>query len=360
MFDDVIASSSRTSIKNEDISYFFIELLKWLYEDKIASNIINHDLLQVYDTPKNDLYVPSFPLTNLIKKYEFSAITKEDLETFLEYDLFRHSRHSLNPARVSYHRVFLYSFLKLIKQNITKFCKLVASYHQIPQILDSSRHKGEILIIQKIVEDLQIFKKNNCQLIPVLFCDHSWSKLRPKRDYFIGLRDTTNKSPTELHFAFEYIFSKSSSSVFENKLIAILNARLELLSGIYKIPKDGKKDDKSLQTIEDIIMSDNLERFLEFEESFIEIGSIQKKKDDSLWWIEKPIRLIAFIIILHEHGYINRKKFMSFRTQCRKIFEKRYNINLGQSFERARVEKNIKEIAHYKTFPVYKDIILLH
>ena len=141
-----------------------------------------------------------------------------------------------------------------------------------------------------------------------------------------------------------YFFSKSSSNVFENKLLAILNSRLELLSGIYKIPKVGKKDDQSPQTLEDIIMSDYLKKFYEFEESFIEIGSIKKKKDDSLWWVEKPIGLIAFIIILHDHGYIKKTALIKYRINCRKNFEKRYNIKLGQSFERARVEKNNLEI----------------
>ena len=125
------------------------------------------------------------------------------------------------------------------------------------------------------------------------------------------------------------------------------------------IPKSfgtDKKDRKKIQTIKDIIMPEYLETFFEFEKSFIETKVIKKMEDGSLWWIKSPkISLIAFIIILYDYDYINKKVF-NYRTQCRKVFEKRYNINLGQLFEKKRVEKNRKKIKEYKTFPVYKDI----
>ena len=143
-----------------------------------------------------------------------------------------------------------------------------------------------------------------------------------------------------------------------NSLILILFERLLKLGGNIKNekPYKGSKNRVILTTIEEIILSDKIDKFDEIENSFIshKDNHIEKRQGNTLHWIKKKEALVAFILILFERNYYNKSLFDKHSVDYRKVFEKRYNINIRQEFEKSRRE-NIP-LKNYRTSLIYKDI----
>lgn len=348
------------SIQEEDNSYYIDCIIKWLYKDEIKANTKNDDIVNVfYDL--DIVFFKSGRFLNLIRKFEFPPIERiksdEELEliylNMLETDLI---------LGVSRQIKFLLVLLKLIVGNIIEFLTTTSKHLNIPYIIGSEGHEWELLLIPKIIKDLEeIIINKEVQLIPNLYCHLGRRKLFPFYDYDPPKGGKFDE-PDCVRYTFEFIFSKFSSDMFTRNLIESLKGRLKVLKGIYqpeKIKNGGQKPylKISIQSIEDIIIPDHVKEFYKIEKSFVEAKYILKKGDNSLQWILKPkFSLIAFIYILLENGYINGKKIEKYRTQCKRVIEERYNILLGQSFEKARIQKQIDRLKNYKTFLAYRDI----
>lgn len=348
------------SIQQEDESYFIDCVIKWLYKEKIKANTNRNDIVIVYHRVEDMLWRPT-DFSNIIRKIEFSPILKIDSQDELLLSAFT-KKWSNQITNVSGQYKFIFFLLKLIEKNIIEFLETASECLNIPKVIGVESHAGEILIIPKIIKDLEgIINGKEVQLVPNLYCHLGKKKLFPIYDYDPPCGGRIGKTDREC-YTFEYLFSKFSSDMFTNHLIDILNSRLEVLTDIYKPEKINKGEQNpeveiSIQSLEDIIIPDHVNEFYKIEKTFVEAKYISKKVDGSLHWIKKPkFSLIAFIYILLENGYINGKKIEKYRTQCKRAIEERYNILLGQSFEKARIQKQMDRLKNYKTFLAYRDI----
>lgn len=347
-------------IKENEQSYFINCIINWLFGTKIKSEDHKNDIVRVFEWHDPDV----IPMNNdgmpdiLIEEFEFTPVSK--IGDYYSIILQIESPDDFDFWGITRHSCILISLHEVIRNNFEELLIAAVNHFQIPKVLNDNEYRGEYKIIALILDALNnIVNDENRQLVSKLYTNLGDVKLFLLNDFIAPV------DPNHLYTSFtcEYIFSKTSSDAITKNIINLFHERQIVLSKVISSPSYNKplKPNKSIAKweIEDIILPNHLDQFFLFEQGFIDVKAIEKNSDGKLRWVKKRIDLISFIIILFEHGYINKRKFEKHRIRCRMVFEERYNFNLGQSFEPARINKiKIKDqIDSHKKFPVYSSIV---
>ncbi len=352
------------SIDESDKSYYFSEVVKWIFNNRTKANKSDRDMVRVYRSSGAKYFYPNEQDRIEEFEFDFSVISHIFLQIHLKLkdkqsciiqtsDFLPNYDKSISP---SCHSKLVYSILGLLKHNAHDFIVEVSKNRQVDNIIRQESYRGELHVLSFLIDELHIqLEDSEFQLIPNLYYHPKNTKTYPLKNYNPPLSVSTDE-PSYMAYSYELSFSEKTSYRFHKWLIKILEERQGLLNRLYA-PKRSKSQSLPKElSMKDVFFPGAIEEYKKVEESFIENDYISSEINGDLVWKKEPMDLIALICLLIEFGYIRHNIFQDYRTGCRRLFEKRYNFKLGQQFEKARVDKKTDLIQQYKHFPVYNDI----
>jgi hypothetical protein len=341
------------SIEVGDKAYYISEIVNWIFKYDIRANYQDIDLVRIYDwlDPISFRTQQKDPINQI----EFKPVmdSDPDMNKVKHTDSIR----AFNHTDISCHSKIVFSLIELLVNNFQDFISEVTKYLQIQNIHTQEGHRGELGICDILITKLQnLLSDGKSQLIPSLFCHQQDTKLSHIDNYIPPLGISLDE-PRYMLYTYGYIFSKRTSDIFTQKFIKLTGDRQILLKKIYDTKL--KKTNATFEdlSIHEVVTPDYIEEFNQIEELLIRNKRILKRDDEGLVWLKSILEIIAFIYTLDKRGYLRRRILeKKKRVSCRKFFEKRYGISIGQNFEIGKIENNIGSINRYMDEPIYKDI----